>query len=133
MKPETKPENSTNGAIATLRCTDSIGSIVRNIIGALRESGKTEVIGQVIDLQMIVSELIEKNRQLAKDNHALEEQLSLKAKMVFRKPIYWQEGDRTPFCPSCWESEGKAVHLVDGKQNGYGERVRTCVGCGREY
>lgn len=109
---------------------NNLGSLVRNITGALKEGGKAEVISQVIDLQMLVSELIDKNRQLSDENHALRGKLEEKAKMKFNGLWYQREGDDTPFCPQCFEAEGKAIHLGRGYQavEGWG---RLCQNCGQ--
>src|SRR5829696_5396836 len=91
-------------------------NIVKALTGALKDAGKAEAIGQVIELQMLVSDLIEKNRGLADQNRELHAKLDLKAKMTFRKPFWFQEGDEQAHCPNCWESTGKPIHLTDAVQ-----------------
>jgi hypothetical protein len=53
-----------------------------------------------------------KNIQVEKQNEEMQEKLKLRIKMTFKEPFFYQEGDKTPFCPSCWESKDTAVHLV---------------------
>ena len=67
-------------------------NIIRGVIGALRETGKAEVINQVMELQITLNELIDKNRVLAEQNRELQAKLDLKAKVHFRKPFCFQEG-----------------------------------------
>jgi tRNA(Ile2) C34 agmatinyltransferase TiaS len=47
------------------------------------------------------------------ENKELKEKLQLKQKMIFEEKIgfYGQENDEVPFCPRCWESDSKAIHL----------------------
>src|SRR5258706_16271660 len=96
---------------AGIAAASNVGNLIKGITGALRESGKSEAISQVIELQMLVSDLIEKNRQLTNENHSLQGQLELKAKMRFEKPFYYQPDDSNPFCPQCWDGTRKAVRL----------------------
>jgi hypothetical protein len=32
--------------------------------------------------------------------------------MTFNEPFYYQEGDKTPFCPACWELKNFPIHLL---------------------
>jgi len=38
----------------------------------------------------------------------------VKAKLSYKPPFYFQEGDSVPFCPRCYEKETIAVHLFAG-------------------
>lgn len=101
---------------------------MKGITGALKDAGKLEAIGQVIDLQLMLSGLIEKNCQLTDENRARSEKLKLKDAMIFRKPLYYQDGDKAPFCPNCWESDEKAAHLI-GPNCEVGDTYWWCKRC----
>lgn len=59
---------------------------------------------EVITTQALLFEAEQKNKQL-------EQQLEDKASFVFKAPLYWKDGDEVPFCPKCYEGEGKKLHL----------------------
>lgn len=41
----------------------------------------------------------------------LEEKLKDKTAFSFRDGVFWTEGDDTAFCPKCYESENKKIHM----------------------
>ena len=104
---------------------NNLGTLVRNITGALKEAGKAEVISQVIELQMLVSELIEKNRALTEANTLLHAKLDARSKMTFTGRWYYKDGDNTPCCPRCWDVDGKAVFM----RRDHHKRGWSCNGC----
>lgn len=68
---------------------------------------------KLTELQTRVMELEENNRQLRDEKSQLQQTLDLREKMQFKEPFYYREGDQTPFCPSCFESnKHEAVHAV---------------------
>lgn len=70
-------------------------------------------------------EEIVKLKNLVED---LRYRVNKREEMIFRAPYYWREADDTPFCPKCWESEEKAVHLTARKEWDEGIR-RVCRIC----
>ena len=64
------------------------------------------------ELQTRVMELEEENNRLRTDKKDLEEKLRLAERMTFKEPFYYQDGDETPFCPSCWECKNSAAHVI---------------------
>lgn len=69
---------------------------------------------EVITTQALLFEAEQKNKQL-------EEEIKDKSSFVFKAPLYWKEGDQVPFCPKCYEGDGKKVHLRSIVNNGNGE------------
>ena len=104
---------------------NNLGTLVKNITGALKEAGKAEVISQVIDLQILVSDLIEKNRALSEANTLLQEKLDARSKMTFTGRWYYKDGDNTPCCARCWDVDGKAVFM----RRDHHKRGWVCSGC----
>jgi hypothetical protein len=59
-------------------------------------------------------------RELTRDKRRLEDEIEelrrafrFKEEVVFKAPFYFQkEGDKTPYCPRCWEKDRHAVHVV---------------------
>jgi regulator of replication initiation timing len=84
----------------------------KEVANAVHEIKNLELYGRVLDLNRGIMDLVEENRQLRADNKELKKQLQLKEQMNFAEPFYYQEGDKTPFCPACWELKNSAIHLV---------------------
>ena len=57
-------------------------------------------------------DLTREKRQLEDKVEALERTLNLKEKLAFKEPFYYLEGDKTPYCPGCWEDKRAGVHLT---------------------
>ena len=72
---------------------------------------------QNIELKSLIVDLKEEILNLRQENLDLKQQLSQKVEhnMVFENKVYWdlkKDGTKDgPFCPVCWDSEGKAVRL----------------------
>nr|WP_319396320.1 hypothetical protein [uncultured Desulfobacter sp.] len=77
-----------------------------------------------VSIADIKTELIDKNAEI----DDLKKQLEMKAKFVFKKPFYFQEGDQYPFCPKCWEDRGKGIHM-SGPDEFAGRTAYKCPVC----
>jgi hypothetical protein len=67
---------------------------------------------KLTELQASAQALQDENRDLKERVGQLNQQLSLKEKMHFTAPFYYQEGDKTPFCAACFEGkEHLAIHV----------------------
>src|ERR1700756_2662459 len=84
---------------------------VKVVADTVHEIKNMELYQRVLDIYGDVIKLLEENKKLREENAGLEKKLQVRGKMKFVEPYYLQEGDRTPFCPGCWESKGLAVHL----------------------
>jgi hypothetical protein len=92
----------------------SILDNVKSVADTVHEIKNLELYARVLGIQGDIMELLEKNKQLTADIEELQGKLDLTAKMTFKQPFYYQEGDETPFCPACWEGHKKAIHLFVG-------------------
>ena len=103
----------------TLELVNKSVDLVRN----LRKKGDDELttvemrntlIDLLDDLVEVKSEVVSlKAVLLSKDEQIQELQLKLdgKEEFKFNDGLYWKEGDGTPFCPICKESEHKLIHM----------------------
>ena len=73
-------------------------------------------------------ELSEKNGTQQEEIKHLNELMEITNKMTFRDQLYYMDGDSEPFCPRCWDSENKAIHL---HRNGTGNY--RCNNCDNNY
>src|SRR5438552_3194496 len=102
-----------------------------NTLNAVREraisskdTALKELISTLYDHLLSVKETV---IRVTDENAALRQALSLKAVMKFREPLYYQDGDNTPFCPRCFEKDNRAVHVVCTDPNTRTEwRCKAC-------
>jgi len=83
----------------------------KEVAELIKKVGDIELYRKIVELEGEIIEQIRENRKLEERVAELEGQLNLKIKMVFGEPFYYQEGDKTPYCPRCWEAIKRAVHL----------------------
>jgi hypothetical protein len=100
---------------------------IREII---RKTRDRKLVRLILDLQTDVFALESEQAKLKAEIAKLKMELDLRTKMHMRPPseYYFQEGDDVPFCPNCWESRGKAIHLQTHAYEG-GEIRRECRVC----
>ncbi len=99
--------------LTTLGLAKTTSDIIKNALEFARESKNTDLAQKLIDLYRDFVLLAETNQELRKEVQELKDNMQLKAAMFFAAPVYYQSEDATPFCPTCYEKEGKAIHLVD--------------------
>ena len=90
----------------------SIINDAREIVALIKKSGDIELERKILNLQSEIIELTQERNELKEKCSDLQAQLTLTAKMTFKPPVYYAEGDPTPLCPTCWENDGKSIHLV---------------------
>jgi hypothetical protein len=88
---------------------------------------------KLAELQTSVLGLQEENRELKDRVGQLTGQLSLKEKMHFTAPFYYQEGDTTPFCAACFEGKERLAIHVEFSHNTDTETRWDCPFCRHMY
>ena len=110
----------------------SVTDNVREVADRIRKFNDIEWNRKIVDLEGEILDLIRDKRRLETRVEDLEDTLAFKQKLVFKEPFVWLEGDATPYCPSCWEANHKAVHVVlvydDEDSTG-----RDCPNCKHRY
>jgi len=85
---------------------------VRDLAELVKKTGDIEFYRKIVALEGEVIELTRQNRLLETKVAELDQKLTVQASLSFEAPFWWQEGDDTPFCPSCWELKRQAIHVV---------------------
>lgn len=91
----------------------SIMANAKEIADLIKKIGDIELYRKIVELEAEIIELTRRNRDLEEQVTQLKALLNTAKNMEFKRPFYYGEGDPTPFCPRCWETEKLAVHLVD--------------------
>jgi hypothetical protein len=64
------------------------------------------------ELRMKIIDLAAKLQDVTEELSELRLKLALREVMTFRDGVYWKDGDdEHPFCPRCFDVEGKAIHM----------------------
>jgi hypothetical protein len=85
---------------------------LKDIAAVAQKVGQIDLYKRISEAEDEVRELTREKRRLEDRVEELERKLKLKTAMKFEAPFWYQEGDRTPFCPACYENGGVPVHLV---------------------
>jgi hypothetical protein len=90
--------------------------------------GNIDLYKQIVELEGEIIDLTHEKRQLEYKVGELQALLAIQQKMTFEAPFWWQAGDETPFCASCWENKRQAIHVVLQFSNSSGTRwdCSTC-------
>ena len=68
----------------------------------------------------------------AKISNEVSKRLKEKESLSFDGKFYLKEGDNIPFCPTCWESDKKAIHLIFKHYQSFG-KCQECEVCKTKY
>ncbi len=127
---------SISTAIATIKTSMDIARLIKDSSSSLDEAETklklAELISSLADLKTeladIKVDLINKDEAIRELNERLKEKESLS----FNGKFYLKEGDNIPFCPTCWESNKKAIHLILKYHRAYG-KCQECEVCKTKY
>ena len=110
----------------------SVTENMKEVADLIRKYNDIELNRKIVNLEGEVLDLTRDKRRLEARVEELEATLKLRRTLAFKEPFYWADGDRTPFCPSCWEAGDKAVHVTFGHDNE--EETRwDCPSCTHMY
>ena len=97
-------------------------------------SSDTQTKNLVADLNLALADLKMKFAAAEEDVAALKSDLRKKLSLRHGRSLYYatEGGDEIPFCPYCWESSQKLIHLFKEPASGSGE-CWACYTCMHNY
>jgi hypothetical protein len=102
--------------------TVGILETAKDVITLVQKADNLELVKQVLALQSDIMKMMDENRILKEENRALNAQLHIKQKLVFRNNRYWlpkEDGtEHGPFCSACHDSDGKLIRMTTGATPG---------------
>jgi hypothetical protein len=109
-------------------------STLKQIREIIKKTNDRALVELILELQKDVFAIESHNLRLAAELGNLRRQLDLLVRMHARPPFgyYFQDRDDVPFCPKCWESCGKRIHLPAPEPSGNRIR-RDCPVCKETY
>lgn len=112
----------------------SIIDNVKEVADLIQKVGDMELYRKIVDLKAEIVELSRNNMKLEQENSELRAKLEIKENMEFRQPFYFLGDDKIPYCPLCWESEQKAIHLMGPKKTPHKNNVwYRCPNCENNF
>ncbi|HHI4971855.1 TPA: hypothetical protein ACP5TT_004547 [Vibrio parahaemolyticus] len=80
--------------------------------------------------------LAQKNEEIRQLQAKLDEKL--RVRFDSETEVYWEEGDNSPYCPLCYENDGKLIHLTNYLQSKsmYSDKPNphhSCKSCNKSY
>ena len=128
---------------AGITATRHLISICKSLTDAVKASGKTEAVNNLIELQSVVLDLMQKHQEQILSNVELRERikdleadLAQSQNLIFAEELYWRtkEGaDREgPFCPICFDKDKKVIRLHDGRKRAVQTRW-ICMVCESDW
>ncbi|CAB1259122.1 Uncharacterised protein [Vibrio cholerae] len=77
--------------------------------------------------------LAQKNEEIRQLKQALEQQVNIQYDS--ESELYWADGDNSPYCPVCYESDSKLIHLVCTAfvKNQQDYPLHLCKVCGNKF
>ena len=90
---------------------------LKEVADLAKKLGAIDLYRRIASLEGEVIDLTRHKRYLEERVAELERALKFKDDLRFREGFYWIEGDRTPFCPGCWDSKRDAIRLARAPHN----------------
>jgi hypothetical protein len=103
----------------------------KSLADLIKKANDQELYRRIVDLQAEILEQSGKLMELFTTNRQLQEKLDQRAKLAFKRPFYFSEGDAIPHCAHCWESKQLLVHLECNNPQHVTEWI--CLNCDAKW
>ncbi|MCS0446874.1 hypothetical protein [Vibrio diabolicus] len=103
--------------LSSVKTATEIAKLIKdsdsNLQAAEVKLNMAELISNLADVKLELADLQTELRSKDVEIIELKEQLNTKLSLVYDSvsEVYWKEGDNAPYCPSCYEADGKLIHL----------------------
>lgn len=85
---------------------------MKEVADLVQKIGDINLNRKIVNLEGEVLALTREKRHLELKVEELERVVKLKKGLAFKEPFYYLEGDKTPYCPGCWEDKQASIHLT---------------------
>lgn len=127
--------SSISTIFSTVKTATEIAQLLRDSDLSLEKAETklklADLIGALADVKMQLADvrelLLEKDEEIRK----LQDDLKLKANVVYEKPYYWhetEEGRKGPYCPACYDDKQKLATLIEQSRGFW-----ICCVCGKVF
>jgi len=88
---------------------------IKEVADLVKKFNDIELNRRILKLEEEVIDLTRDKRRADDKVEELQRALKFKSELKFNDPYYWLDGDRSPYCPGCWDAKKVAVHVVTVK------------------
>jgi hypothetical protein len=107
---------------------------VKNLASLVKKIGDIELYSKIVALQSEIGKLSSRNVELEQKCSGLESELRRKKQLRHERSLYFADNDPIPFCPHCWETSEKLVHLFGPEALMLpGGEIWKCHVCNNDY
>lgn len=85
---------------------------MKEVAELAKKLGNIDLYTRILELRIEMNEINEEKLGLRLRVNELEEKARVQQQMTFRAPFWYRAGDDIPHCPGCFESHGRAIHLL---------------------
>jgi len=110
----------------------SIADTAKTVIDLAKKGMTVEFQEKIMQLREEALALQEENLRLRSENLELKKKAELQETVSFSKNVYWRDGDKVPFCPSCFDKDKRLVHIHLCGRNGP-QLIYQCPACATQY
>jgi hypothetical protein len=103
----------------------SIIDNAKELTTLIQKIGDIELYRKIVNLEQEIFELTRAKLSTEDELEKTKRLLAFKGALHFKPPVYFADGDKIPFCPTCWERDSKAIHLGGPYRDSQG----TCYRC----
>lgn len=98
-----------------------ISQLIHDINSLVKSSKDLELREKVFELSDMIFLLREENTELKQSLNELKskDEFSIKMKIDESGLFYWIGDEKIPYCLSCWELDGKRVHMCQASMLGW--------------
>jgi len=106
----------------------------KELVSLIQKIGDVDLYRKIVELQGEVVRLSARNVELEQKREELEAELRRKKSLRHVRSLYFADNDPIPFCPHCWETSNKLVHLFGPQPlSGPGGEMWECHACNNDY
>ena len=107
---------------------------VKELASLIQKVGDIDLYSKIVGLQTEVVKLSSRNVELEQKCSELEAELRRKKSLRHNRSLYYADNDPLPFCPHCWETSEKLVHLFGpAPLMEPGGEMWECHACNNDY
>lgn len=101
---------------------------LEKMIGLASGSNDPVAMKAVMDVQRELIQIQEENRRLRIENHELKNIDIMRSELSKQGNVYYK-GEDGPYCMTCFDSEGKLIHLIVSPERGKKRVFGKCSNC----
>ena len=106
---------------------------VKEIADLIKKFNDIELNRRILNLENEVLDLSRDNRHAEERIAELERTLNFQKELTYKTPFYYLVDDPAPYCPGCWDSKRKAVHLHRARKPLPIGDCMECPSCKHDY